>query len=615
MAPIPPPSKLPESIDELIGLSHVVIFTMEGCRFCTKVKQFLDSQQVEYVEISVEYGDELHQKLQAKLAGKTSVPQVFIDGKHIGGCDDVLNMDKAGKLSELLKPVSYDYDLIVIGGGSGGLAASKEAASLGKKVALLDFVTPTPHGVTWGLGGTCVNVGCIPKKLMHHASLIGGEIEDSHFFGWVTKDGKPLKENLKHDWSTLVTYVQNNIKGSNFTYKGLLRSTGVNYINAYGRLVEKNKIKLTHKNGKEEFLTSRHFIVSTGERPKYPTEVEGAMEYAITSDDLFSLPYNPGKTLVIGASYVALECAGFLKGIGNDVTVMVRSIFLRGFDRQCSELVGKYMEDAEKVRFIRTSVPKKIERIEDGGRVRPDKLKVTWLNLETNQEASEIFDTVLFAVGRVPCTESIGLDEVGVKRDKNGYIPATADEQTNVPNIYAIGDILAGKPQLTPVAIEAGVLLARRLYAGANVLCDYINVPTTVFTPLEYGSCGYTEELALSEFGPDGIEVYHQYFSPTEWRLNYYDRPRTPLNSCYAKVIVTRSAKGDPKEERLLGFHYVGPMAGEVIQFVGIPLKLKATKADLDALIGIHPTCAEIFTTLTVTKRSGKEPVQQGCCG
>lgn len=170
---------------------------------------------------------------------------------------------------------------------------------------------------------------------------------------------------------------------------------------------------------------------------------------------------------------------------------------------------------------------------------------MTYANVASGEEKTEEFNTVLFAIGRSPCTDQIGLEAAGVVKDKSGYIPVV-NEQTNVPNIYAVGDILAGKPQLTPVAIEAGVLLARRLYQkGADVQCDYLNVPTTVFTPLEYGCCGYTEEAATAEFGEENIDVYHQFFAPTEWRLNYYDRPRKPLNVCYVKVIVTRSKSGN----------------------------------------------------------------------
>lgn len=604
-----------EEVDLIVNNNHVVIFSMSECRFCTKAKAFLDEHNIKYREVDLDpetNGLKLYEALQKKV-GRTSVPQIFVAGQSIGGCDDMLAMDKAGELMPKIRGHNFEYDLIVIGGGSGGLAASKEAAALGKKVALLDFVSPSPHGTTWGLGGTCVNVGCIPKKLMHHASLIGQELEDAHHFGWVAKtDNGPLMNHIRHDWNMMVDSVQRNIKSSNFGYRTLLRAENVNYLNAHGELIDPHTVKLTGKaKNLPPQLTANHIIVATGERPRYPADVEGAKDNAITSDDIFSLLYNPGKTLVIGASYVALECAGFLRGLGNDVSVMVRSIVLRGFDRQCSELIRTFMQETEKVRFIDTSIPKKIVRLEDG---QPGRVCVTYENLQTKEQHNEEFNTVLFAIGRDPCTYGIGLDAAGVVLDKSGYIQAN-NEQTNVENIYAIGDILAGKPQLTPVAIEAGILLARRLYAGSQTQCDYMNVPTTVFTPIEYGCCGYTEEDAIQHFGADGIEVYHQFFTPTEWRMNYYDRPRCPMNVCYVKVITTRSENNDPKEERLLGFHYVGPNAGEVTQFVAAPLKLKATKADLDSIIGIHPTCAELFTTLTITKRSGKEPTQKGCCG
>ena len=189
-----------------------------------------------------------------------------------------------------------------------------------------------------------------------------------------------------------------------------------------------------------------------------------------------------------------------------------------------------------------------------------------------------------------------------MKIERNGKLKVK-NEQTNVPHIYAIGDILYGKLELTPVAIEAGVLLARRLYANSTVQCDYINVPTTVFTPLEYGACGYSEEQAIDEFGEDNIEVYIQNFCPLEWQV-----PHRPVNACFAKLICLRY-----ENERVVGFHYLGPNAGEVTQLAGLPLKMKATKADIDALIGIHPTCAETFTTMVVTKRSGESADAKGC--
>ncbi|CAG2121752.1 unnamed protein product, partial [Medioppia subpectinata] len=245
------------------------------------------------------------QALSARV-GRTSVPQVFISGQHIGGCDDTHRARDDGLLAKLLKGHDYDYDLIVIGGGSGGLAASKEAVKYNKKVAVLDFVVPTPLGTAWGLGGTCVNVGCIPKKLMHTAALIGQTLKDAPHYGW------NIPGEITHDWNRMKDEVQNYVKSINFGYRVQLRENKVDYINAFGCFVDSHTIKCVDKKAKETTLTADKFIIAVGERPRYPTDCPGVKEFAITSDDLFSLPYCPGKTLVIGASYVALECAGFL---------------------------------------------------------------------------------------------------------------------------------------------------------------------------------------------------------------------------------------------------------------------------------------------------------------
>ena len=210
----------------------------------------------------------------------------------------------------------FDYDLIVIGGGSGGLSCAKEAARLGLKTACLDYVKPSPPGTTWGLGGTCVNVGCIPKKLMHQAALLGGAIKDAKEFGW------NIGQDPTHNWDTMVQNVQGHVKSLNWGYKVALREKKVKYLNELGKFVGPNKLELTNKKGQTQEVTARDFVVSVGGRPKYP-DIPGAIEYGITSDDIFSLSHNPGSTLIVGASYIALECAGFLKGLGVDVTVMV----------------------------------------------------------------------------------------------------------------------------------------------------------------------------------------------------------------------------------------------------------------------------------------------------
>lgn len=343
--------------------------------------------------------------------------------------------------------------------------------------------------------------------------------------------------------------VQNVIKGSNFTYRVALRNSNVKYINAYGSFEDKHKLKvsmlndniitylqsllicpiinqLVDKSGSESFLTAKNFIIATGERPKYP-DIPGAKEYGITSDDLFSLPYCPGKTLVVGASYVALECAGFLREIGLDVTVMVRSILLRGFDQEMAEKIGEYMSEDVGIKFLRPCTPISVEQLKAGN---PGKLLVKG-KMGDGKIVQDEYNTVIFAIGRIPCTNKIGLEKVGVKVDENGKIP-TVNDQTNVSNIYAVGDIVKGRPELTPVAIKAGLFLAQRLSGKMDAQYDSSHVPTTIFTPLEYSSAGISEEVAIKTYGPDNIEVYHQHFTPTEWTV-----PGRPKNKCYVKLI------------------------------------------------------------------------------
>lgn len=592
MPPIHNGTDVRDTIEKIIKGNKVVIFSASGDPACAQTKEIFSSLNEPYLAIEVdeeEYGPSVQEALTEKT-GLAGVPQVFVGGELIGGSDDTAAAHSAGTLGQLLSTGdAYDYDLVVIGGGSGGLAASKEAAKFGKRVAVCDFVKPTPKGTSWGLGGTCVNVGCIPKKLMHQAALLGQGIKDSTNFGWQTQD-------VQFKWDTMRGNVRDYIASLNWKYRVSLREAKVDYLNAYAQFVDPHKLKLTDKKGKEKFITSHSFLLAMGERPRYP-DIPGAKEYAITSDDLFFHPHCPGKTLVVGASYVALECAGFLRGIGLDVTVMVRSILLRGFDQDMAERIGDYMA-AEGVRFFRPCVPTKLELVEQGS---PGRVRV-YANAD-GAEIVEEFNTVLFAVGREPCTHSLGLAEAGVRvNPKTGKLP-TVNEQTNVPHIYAVGDVLEGRPELTPVAIQAGILLARRLYDGSNVQCDYTNVPTTVFTPIEYGCIGYSEADAIAKFGEDNIEVFHANFTPLEWTL-----PKRGTDAGYLKIVCLI-----PERNRILGFHYLGPNAGEVTQGFATAMKLNATKDDLDATIGIHPTCAELFTTLTVSKRSGGSTTAGGC--
>ncbi|CAH8481098.1 unnamed protein product [Schistosoma rodhaini] len=596
---MPPADGTSQWLRKTIDSAAVILFSKTTCPYCKNVKNVLAEAKIKHATIELDQlsNGSAIQKCLASFSKIETVPQMFVRGKFIGDSQTVLKYYSNNELAGIVNESKYDYDLIVIGGGSGGLAAGKEAAKYGAKTAVLDYVEPTPIGTTWGLGGTCVNVGCIPKKLMHQAGLLSHALEDAEHFGWSLDRSK-----ISHNWSTMVEGVQSHIGSLNWGYKVALRDNQVTYLNAKGRLISPHEVQITDKNQKVSTITGNKIILATGERPKYP-EIPGAVEYGITSDDLFSLPYFPGKTLVIGASYVALECAGFLASLGGDVTVMVRSILLRGFDQQMAEKVGDYMEN-HGVKFAKLCVPDEIKQLKavDTENNKPGLLLVKG-HYTDGKNFEEEFETVIFAVGREPQLSKVLCETVGVKLDKNGRVVCTDDEQTTVSNVYAIGDINAGKPQLTPVAIQAGRYLARRLFAGATELTDYSNVATTVFTPLEYGACGLSEEDAIEKYGDKDIEVYHSNFKPLEWTVAHRED-----NVCYMKLVCRKS-----DNMRVLGLHVLGPNAGEITQGYAVAIKMGATKADFDRTIGIHPTCSETFTTLHVTKKSGVSPIVSGC--
>ncbi|XP_034476773.1 thioredoxin reductase 2, mitochondrial [Drosophila innubila] len=484
----------------------------------------------------------------------------------------------------------YDYDLVVLGGGSGGLACAKEAVEYGVRVLCFDYVKPTPVGTKWGVGGTCVNVGCIPKKLMHQACLLGEAVHEAVAYGWNVND-----QNIKPDWKKLVKSVQDHIKSVNWVTRVDLRDKKVEYVNSMGYFVDAHTIEYKTKRGERMQLTAEYVVVAVGGRPRYPS-IPGATEYGITSDDIFSYEKEPGRTLVVGAGYVGLECACFLKGLGYDPTVMVRSIVLRGFDRQMSELLTAMMTERG-IRFLSTTIPTAVERLPDG------RLLVKYHNTVTETDESDVFDTVLWAIGRKGLTEDLNLEAAGVKT-KNDKIAVDQTEATNVPHIYAVGDIIYGRPELTPVAILSGRLLARRLFAGSTQLMDYTDVATTVFTPLEYACVGMSEEMAIEKLGPENIEVFHGYYKPTEFFI-----PQKSVRHCYLKAVAEVSG-----DQKILGLHYMGPVAGEVIQGFAAALKSGLTVKTLLNTVGIHPTTAEEFTRLSITKRSGRDPTPASCC-
>ncbi|UKJ89145.2 thioredoxin reductase [Theileria orientalis] len=524
----------------------------------------------------------LRSKHQESASGSTHTSRDLADNN---GKEGERNHKRTNRMSE-------HYDLVVLGAGPGGMAAAKEAASLGKKTLLFDFVKPSPRGTTWGVGGTCVNVGCIPKKLMHYAATLRSANVDRYNYGLTDK-----LEDAPVDWPKLVKNVQNHVKMLNFTYRVSLNIPNLTYVNAYATLKDSKTVEYELK-GETKTATGDKIIIAVGERPYIPHDVEGAREYAITSDDLFSLPKAPGKTLVIGASYVALECAGFLAGLGFDVNVSVRSILLRGFDRQCVDKVQELMQ-ASGVGFLFKKLPEKIEK-SDG------RCKVTFTD-----GSVDFYDTVMYATGRMPLDDVKNYKSLGLEFD-NSYNLVTHNEKTNLDDIYAVGDIVSNKPKLAPVAIKAGELLAQRLFNNSTVQMKYEDVPVCLYTPFEYSSCGLTEEEAIARYGEDGIEVYLKEYTNLEVSAAHRVNKKTnddfdfPL-TCLTKVICL-------KDDTIVGIHFVGPNAGEIMQGFSVLLPLKAKKKDLDRVVGIHPTDAESFMDLTVTKSSKKSWIAKGGC-
>ena len=270
----------------------------------------------------------------------------------------------------------FDYDLFVIGGGSGGLACAREAAALGASVALCDFVNPSPQGTRWGIGGTCVNVGCIPKKLMHQAAQLRYLIDDdAAAFGYqlggaadATDETPRARARTPHDWKTLVRNIQLHVRSLNFGYRSELQHAGVKYLNQLGRFDGGHDVRLVDAKGTESTVRAKHIVVAVGGRPHFPEDFVGAREHCISSDDLFSLDSRPGKVLVVGGGYVALECAGFLHALGCEVVLLLRSIPLRGFDRECADKVLAHLAN-EGVRVVHSATPSAVSRTPSGQRL------------------------------------------------------------------------------------------------------------------------------------------------------------------------------------------------------------------------------------------------------
>ena len=453
--------------------------------------------------------------------------------------------------------MNFDYDLFVLGAGSGGVRASRMSASHGAKVAVAESMF---------LGGTCVNVGCVPKKLFVYGSHFHEEFQDAKNYGWDVPESA-------FDWPTLRDNKNNEIKRLNDIYSNLLNDAGVTLYEAHACLLDAHTVKVG-----EEIVTARYILVATGGWPVMP-EIPG-IEHAISSNEAFYLQDFPNQVTVIGGGYIALEFAGIFAGLGAKTTLLYRGeMFLRGFDDSIRAFVKEEIEK-KGVELLFETEATHIHKQDDGS-----------LRLDLTNGNTLIADTVLCATGRSPKTQGIGLEDAGVALGDNGQVLVNADYQTNVENIYAIGDV-TDRIQLTPVAIEEAMCLSSNLFTDQpKRRMDYQNIATAVFCQPNIGTVGLTEAEALVDHAGD-LDIYESQFKPMKHTISGRDE-RTLL-----KMIVCRSS------DQVLGIHMVGPDSGEIVQGLAVAMVAGATKAQFDATVGIHPTAAEEFVTLRSVSRA-----------
>jgi len=452
----------------------------------------------------------------------------------------------------------FDYDLFVIGGGSGGVRAARMAAATGARVGLAEGDR---------MGGTCVIRGCVPKKLMVFASEFPGLMEEAAAYGWQV-DAGPF------DWQAFRTRLDSELDRLEGIYRGLLDGAGVSVHDGWARLTGPHEVEVALTGGDGvESVSARHILIATGGRPVRP-EMENA-DLGLTSDDIFKLDTLPDSILIIGGGYIACEFAGILHGLGVKVTQFYRGAqILRGFDDEARGLVSEMMQARGVGLHLGTNV---LEMSAADGGVR----------VKASNGSEELYDQVMFATGRRPNTETLGLDSVGIETGRGGEIPVDRYSQTRVPSIYAIGDV-TDRVQLTPVAIREAMAFVETVFNGTPVAMDHDLIPSAVFTQPELGTVGLNEETAREQ---EPVDVYCTSFRPM--RTAFIDKADRVL----MKLVVSRESR------KVLGCHIVAPGAGEMIQLAGIAIGMGATKEDFDRTVAVHPTLSEELVTM-------REPVR-----
>lgn len=446
--------------------------------------------------------------------------------------------------------MTYDFDLFVIGAGSGGVRAARFAAGFGAKVAVAE---------SRYLGGTCVNVGCVPKKLLVYGSHFADDFEQAEGFGWTA--GK-----AQFDWEKLISNKNREIERLNGIYRTLLVNSGVTLLEGHARLTDAHHVEI---NGQR--YSAERILIATGGWPQIP-DIPGR-EHAITSNEAFFLKQLPKRVLVVGGGYIAVEFAGIFNGLGADTSLLYRGdLFLRGFDKSVrTHLVQELTKRGLQLQFNTDIV--QIDKQADGS-----------LLATLNDGRQLETDSIFYATGRRPMLDNLGLENTRVELNDKGYIDVNDNFETREPSILALGDVI-GRVQLTPVATAEGMAVARRLFKPEEYRpVDYRHIPTAVFSQPNIGTVGLTEEQALDNGHP--VVIFESRFKPMKLTLTQSSE------QTLMKLVV------DAETDRVLGAHMVGPDAGDIIQGLAIALKAGATKRLFDETIGVHPTSAEEFVTL-----------------
>lgn len=449
----------------------------------------------------------------------------------------------------------YDVDLFVIGGGSGGVRAARMAASYGATVAIAD---------EYRYGGTCVIRGCVPKKLFVYASTFSEEFEDAAGYGWSVGESR-------FSWPTLIANKDKEIDRLNEVYISLLRKSNVELYHDRAVLKDAHTVHLVNEN---RDITADKILIAVGAWPNKDDQLPG-VEHAITSNEAFHLEELPKRIVVVGGGYIAVEFAGIFNGLGVETALLYRrEEILRGFDDDLRVLLHTEMEK-KGIRVITENVMSKIDKVggDDGA---------SYQLALSGGETLET-DLVMFAIGRSPKTSGLGLTPLGIELDTNGAIVVDEYSKTSIENIYAVGDV-TNRANLTPVAIREGAAFAETVFNNNPLAVDHSNIPTAVFSQPELGTCGLTEAEARAQF--DNVDIYKTTFRPMKHTLSGRDE------KTFMKLIV------DGDSDRVVGVHLLGPHSGEVIQVLGILIKMGATKAQFDATIAVHPTAAEELVTM-----------------